>query len=178
MVLVEVLGENCRCVLTRVYSEIHWHWAVIWFTIIISCQPYILISSHRFTGKVSWFQKWTTNIVIIFLFYHTTHKFGHSSARTETNIPRHITLLLFSNIRSFLRELSWWRTYHIDYRSKQTFLFFFSSRRSAESLQSQAVGGGGQRGEVWSQPSLLPPSSSPRPRPLYFLSPGEMRKSL
>ena len=52
---------------------------------------------------------------------------------------------------------------NISYRSKQTFLFFFSSRWGAESLQSQAVGGGGQRGEVWSQPSLLPPSSLPSP---------------
>ena len=155
MVLVEVLGENCRCVLTRVYSEIHWHWAVIWFTIIISCQPHILRSSHRFTGKVSWFQKWTTNIVIIFLFYHTTHKFGHSSARTETNIPRHITLLLFSNIRSFLRELSWWRTYHIEVNKHSS-----SSSHHGEALnhfspkQWAVVGREGRFGH--NHPSSLP----------------------
>ena len=76
-----------------------------------------LIFSYHLTDLLGRFRDFKNEqqIFLSYLFfYHTTHKFGHSSARTETNIPRHITLLLFSNIRSFLRELSWWRTYHIE----------------------------------------------------------------
>ena len=142
--------------------------SLFWDSLTLSC--YLIYNYHimstlysHIISQIYWWGRFRDfkNVQQLFLSYFCFTKFGHSSARTETHIPRHKTLLLFSNIRSVLRELSWWRTYHTEVNKHSSSSSHHGEALNHFSPKQWAVVG--REGRFGHNHLSSPPSSLPSP---------------